>query len=240
MQTISEDQVLDGRTVLVVKPEGEGPWPGVVMLHEIFGLDEVMRRLAARVAAMGYLVLAPDLLGQGPWLRCVRSAFTAFSAREGKPFELIEACRQQLLVRPDCTGKVGAIGFCFGGGFALLLAADGYQAVSVNYGMIPDDIDAIAAKAGPIVASYGGRDRMARDVPKLETALAAHEVPHDVKVYPPAGHCFLNDAPVGPLPMRVLTRPLKLASGVGPEPGSAEDAWGRIESFFAVHLRTGA
>lgn len=236
MQTISEDQVLDGRTLLIARPVGEGPWPGVVMMHEVFRLDDVMRRTAAKLASLGYLVMAPDLIGEGPWLKCVRLAFKSFDAREGKPFELIEAARQQLISRDDCTGKVGAIGFCFGGGFALLMAGQGYQAVSVNYGTIPTDIGKLAADMGPVLGSFGGKDkRITKEVPALRLALEANDVPHDVKVYPEAGHCFMNDGPVGPPLMRAGAPVLKRV-GVGPEPAAAADSWERIETFFGEHL----
>jgi carboxymethylenebutenolidase len=171
METRTADIVLDGRTVVSARPDASGPWPGVVMLHEGWGIDDVLRRHAVRLASAGYLVYAPDLLGEGPWLRCVVSTFRAFQARAGKPFELIESCRQALRADPDCTGKVGVIGFCMGGGFALLLSAEGYDAASVNYGMVPSDIDELAARAGPIVASYGGRDWTARRDAQLVMSL---------------------------------------------------------------------
>jgi carboxymethylenebutenolidase len=236
METRTADIVLDGRTVVSARPDGSGPWPGVVMLHEGWGIDDVLRRHAVRLASAGYLVYAPDLLGDGPWLRCVVSTFRAFQARAGKPFQLIDSCRQQLRADPDCTGKVGVIGFCMGGGFALLLSAEGYDAASVNYGMVPSDIDELAARAGPIVASYGGRDWTAKSVPALREALRTHDVPHDVEVYPAAGHCFLNDKPNGPL----LFRPVAKLAHAGPEPMSAADAWRRIEAFFVEHLGAGA
>jgi carboxymethylenebutenolidase len=236
METRAVDIVLDGRTVVSARPDASGPWPGVVMLHEGWGIDDVLRRHAVRLASAGYLVYAPDLLGEGPWLRCVVSTFRAFQARAGKPFQLIESCRQQLRADPDCTGKVGVIGFCMGGGFALLLSVEGYDAASVNYGMVPSDIDELAARAGPIVASYGGRDWTAKSVPALRDALRTHDVPHDVEVYPAAGHCFLNDKPNGPL----LFRPVAKLAHAGPEPVSAADAWRRIEAFFAEHLGAGA
>jgi carboxymethylenebutenolidase len=233
METAAEDVKVDGRTVVVAGPTGTGSWPGVVMIHEAWGIDDVLRRQADRLAAAGYLVLAPDLLGEGMWLRCVVATFRAFQARSGRPYELIESCRQRLLADPACNGKVGVIGFCMGGGFALVLAADGFQASSVNYGEVPSDIDEIASRACPIVASYGARDRRTTaGVPKLQAALAAHDVPHDVKIYPRAGHSFLNDEPNGP---RVF-RPVAKLMHAGPEPVAAADAWRRIEAFFAEHL----
>jgi carboxymethylenebutenolidase len=232
MDTRALDIVVDGRTVVTARPVASGPWPGVVMLHEGWGIDDVLRRQADRLASAGYLVYAPDLLGEGSWLRCIRTVFKAFQARSGKPFELIESCRNELKTDPDCTGKVGVIGFCMGGGFALLLSADGYDAASVNYGPVPSDIDELAARSCPIIASYGGRDWMARGVPALRDALRTHHVSHDVEVYPAAGHSFLNDKPNGPL----LFRPMVKLSHAGPEPISASDAWRRIEAFFAEHL----
>ena len=140
VETRAVDVVVDGRTVVTARPVAAGPWPGVVMLHEGWGIDDVLRRHADRLASAGYLVNAPDLLGEGAWLRCIRVTFKAFQARAGKPFEMIESCRKQLRAHRDCTGKVGVIGFCMGGGFALLLSAQGYHAASVNYGPVPPDI----------------------------------------------------------------------------------------------------
>jgi carboxymethylenebutenolidase len=233
METRAEDVQIDGRTVVVARPTATGPWPGVVMIHEAWGIDAVLRRQADKLAAAGYLVFAPDLIGDGMWLRCVVATFRAFQARSGRPFELIESCRQRLITEPGCTGKVGVLGFCMGGGFALLLAADGFQASAVNYGIVPSDVDDIASRACPIVASYGGKDRRtSAPVPVLEAALAAHGVAHDVRIYPSAGHSFLNDAPNGPR----IFRPMARLVHAGPEPVAAADAWRRIEAFFAEHL----
>jgi carboxymethylenebutenolidase len=234
METTAADIVVDGRTVVTARPVASGPWPGVVMLHEGWGIDDVLRRHADRLAAAGYLVYAPDLLGDGSWLRCIRVTFKAFQARAGKPFELIESCRTELRADRSCTGRVGVIGFCMGGGFALLLSAEGYHAASVNYGPVPPDIDKFAERSCPIVASYGGRDWMVRGVTPLREALRAHGVPHDIEVYPAAGHAFLNDKPNGPLAFRPVVKLLH----AGPEPVSAADAWRRIEAFFDGHLNS--
>jgi carboxymethylenebutenolidase len=121
-----------------------------------------------------------------------------------------------------------------GGGFALLAGPRGFDAGAVNYGMIPEDLDAALAGSCPLVGSYGGRDiRLAKQVPRLEEALTRLDIPHDVRIYPAAGHSFLNDAPTGPR----LLRPLMRVGHVGPEPASAADAWRRIEQFFEAHLR---
>lgn len=219
---------------VLARPHGDGPWPGVAMLHEAFGLDDVMRRQARRLAWSGYLVLLPDLFSQGGPRRCLVATFRALMKGQGRAFADIEASRRHLLARPDCSGRIGVIGFCMGGGFALLTATRGFDVSAPNYGMLPRDLDRAVSGACPVVASFGGRDRMLRGAAtKVEGALERAGVPHDVREYPDAGHSFLNDSEAGPGWMRPLMR----VSGAGPEPASARDAWARIEGFFAEHLR---
>jgi carboxymethylenebutenolidase len=217
----------------LASPAGTGPWPAVVMIHEIFGLDDVMRRHADRLAGLGYLTLAVDLFSAGGTARCLVTTMTAMIRGHGRAFADISVAREYLAGSSDCTGKIGVIGFCLGGGFALLSAGDGYEAAAVNSGPLPRPLDETLAAACPIVASYGGRDRSLRGAAgRLDAALEKAGVTHDVKEYPTAGHAFLNDAEAGPRALRPLLR----VAGIGPEPESAKDAWGRIETFFAAHL----
>ena len=129
------------------------------MIHEAWGIDDVLRRQAARLASAGYVVLAPDLLGEGLRVRCMAAAMKALQTRQGRAFEVVEACRTWLLEQPDTTDKVGVIGFCMGGGFAVVLASRGFDVSSVNYGMVPDDVDEVLRGACPVVGSYGAKDK---------------------------------------------------------------------------------
>lgn len=215
-------------------PSGEGPWPALVLVHEVFGLDDEMRRHADRLASMGHLVLAPDLLARGRRVVCLAQTFRALRRGRGRTFDDIEAVRASVLGDPRCSGAAGVIGFCLGGGFALILAGrPGWDAAVVNYGALPSDLSALDG-ACPVVASYGGRDRYLRGAASaLESALAERGVEHDVEEYPAAGHSFLNvhtDVPWYAAPVS------RLVMRVGHEPASADDAWRRIGDFLGRHL----
>jgi carboxymethylenebutenolidase len=226
--------VTKGYLAVPGEPGTAGPgrrWPGVVVIHEIFGLTDSIREHADRLASAGYLAFAPDLYAGKPWVRCVRGAIAQVRSGSGPAFTALEAARAWLASRPDCSGRTGVIGFCLGGGFALLCAPrDGFTAASVNYGEVPEDAETALEGACPVVASYGARDPMGMKHPeRLEKALTVLGVPHDIKVYPNAGHRFMTEAS-GPL------APLASFARMGYQPHAAEDAWRRILGFFGDHL----
>lgn len=217
----------------LAEPDGVGPFPGVVMIHEAFGLDDVMRRQADRLAAAGYLTLAVDLYSDGGPRRCLVATMRSLGSGEGRAFIDVATARAWLREDAKCTGKVGVIGFCMGGAFALMAANDGFDAASVNYGQLPRDLPGALEGACPMVANYGGKDRtLPGAAAKLESALTNLGIEHDVKEFPTAGHAFMNDAPAGPKVLRPLMRVL----GIKPDPAAAPEAWRRIEDHFAKHL----
>jgi carboxymethylenebutenolidase len=220
----------------VAQPGTSRPWAAVLVIHEIFGLNRDIRRLSDRIASMGYLALAPDFYGGGKWARCARPALRQLDAGRGELFDAIDSARGWLAARDDCTGAVGVIGFSLGGGLALLGASRyDFAVASVNYGEVPEDAERKLAGACPLVASYGARDRAMKGRPeRLETALAAAGVVHDVKTYPDAGHSFLS---VERYPREVRMLGKLMGMHAGPSEGAAEDAWRRIDAFFGAHLR---
>lgn len=214
-------------------PAGPGPWPGVVVIHDALGLSTDTRAQADWLAAEGFLAVAPDLFH---WAR--RALCLWALIRGWRPLGELDLTRAWLARRPDCTGRVGVMGFCMGGGFALMLAPDhDFAAASVNYGGLDEATAAALPRACPIVASYGARDRWpgVRGVPdRLEPVLAEAGIAHDIKVYPGAGHGFINRH--GPADLSVGDRVLaKLVAAAYHEP-SAEDARRRILAFFHEHL----
>ncbi|MCA1224615.1 dienelactone hydrolase family protein [Saccharopolyspora sp. 6M] len=209
---------------------GAPPWPGVVVVHDAFGMTEDARAITDRFAAEGYLAIAPDLYTRGGFARCVRTVFRQLSTGSGQAFEDVEAARRALADREDCTGKVGVVGFCMGGGFALLAAPRGFDAAAPYYGQVPHDRSVLDG-ACPVVASFGGKDRALRGAADLlESHLTELGVPHDVEEYPDAGHGFANKLKVGPF------GPLLRVAGIGYDREADEDAWRRVLSFFAEHL----
>ena len=229
--TLTTDRGTVLRGHLAVPPTGEGPWPAVVVLHEAFGLTDDVRDHADRLAAAGYLALAPDLYSDGGVLRCLKGTFSALLAGQGPAVDDVLAARAWLAARPDATGRVGVIGFCMGGGFALVTAAKGFDAAAPAYGVLPRDPRAALAGACPVVGSYGRKDRGLRGTAgRLEGVLTELGVEHDVKEYPDAGHSFMNRHSVGPFAV------LERVAGLSHHHPSAEDAWGRVLRFFAEHL----
>ena len=230
---ITQVQITPELTGALAVPEGEGPWPAVVMVHEVFGIDDNMRAQMTRLASAGYVVLMPDLYSRGGARKCLTATFKALSTGTGQAFEDIEQAKQLVTSRPDTTDKVGVIGFCMGGGFALLLANDGYDAANANYGMLPSNMDEALAGACPILGNYGGKDKQLKDAKeRLDSSLTELGVQHDIKVYPEAGHAFMNPKQGGGAVFGTLLR----ISGAKPNPEAAVDAWQRIEGFFAKHL----
>ncbi|SDP62106.1 carboxymethylenebutenolidase [Klenkia soli] len=229
--------VAGGRTMraTLVLPDGEVPaggWPGVLVVHEAFGLTPEITAVGAMFADRGWVAVVPDVVSAGSKVGCLlRTAREMVARRPGPVVDDLVSVQQWLAARDDVApDRTTAIGFCMGGQFALLLgtlAPDGLAAVSANYGQPPaDDVD--LTRCPPVIAGYGERDRfLAGAGPALEARLAAAGVEHEVHTYPGAAHSFLTGD------HRLL--------GFVPLPGTrytasaAEDAWPRIFAFLERH-----
>jgi carboxymethylenebutenolidase len=212
------------------------PHPGVLVVHELMGLNDDIRRISSVFADNGFVALAPDLLGAGFKPLCMARFMQGMgNTATGRPYREMAAFQdwlgRQAYVDAD---RLGMAGFCVGGGFTILYASKGdrpLRAIAPFYGSLPAD-DSIIPALCPTVASYGGRDATVRGIPeRLEAGLREAGIPGDVKVYPEAGHSFMS-------------RHGGLLGAVGPrtpmhsafDEEASADAWARVLGFFGEHL----
>lgn len=222
-----------GLRALAMDPTTPAPWPGMVVLHEAAGLNLDIKRIVEHLVGLGYATVAPDLFSGGAKPLCiaraVRDAFIDPSSRTTT--DHIEDVRQWLAAREQVDEqRIGVIGFCMGGGFAVVAAARSpFAAAAVNYGRVPNDTSLLEGSC-PVVANYGAEDRLIpRGTPeRLVAALTDQGVPVDVEVIEGVGHSFMNHEPA-----------IAAALGIGFDVVASDRAWDRIERFFAQHLGSG-
>jgi carboxymethylenebutenolidase len=232
--TLSDGGVLHAE---LFAPDGGGPSPGVVVLHELPGFNDDIRRIAGRFADAGYVALAPDLYSHGSRIVCLsRVMVDLMRGSIAREIGDILAAREALATRSEVNSqRIAVAGFCMGGGFALIAATQpGFRAAAVNYGEVPKDrshLDGVC----PVVASYGARDRVfGRNQPeRLERYLAALGVPRDIKTYDNAGHSFFSQYNGWQGWLARVPTPL----AVGYDAAAAEDGWRRMLAFFDEHVR---
>ncbi|MFG1959872.1 dienelactone hydrolase family protein [Nonomuraea sp. NPDC049028] len=228
----------DSLAATVALPEGTAPvagWPGVVVVHEIYGVEPDMLEVMDLFAERGYAAVLPDLYSHGTRIACLaRAMHQLATGKPGRPTADIDATRRWLAGRADVDGaRLGVIGFCMGGGFALAYAAGappGVRAASVNYGAVPRRQEELRSVC-PVVGSYGGRDQGFRSHGRrLQEHMAALGIEHDVEIYPEAGHSFMTDGhhPIAKLALFPLRHGLVRSA--------ADDAWQRTFGFFDQHV----
>ena len=219
----SGDETVNG---FLVTPEGKGPFPAVIVIHEWWGLDGWVKEQARALGKEGYVALAVDLY-RGKVTDKQEEAHQLMSGLPpDRAMRDLKAAFNFLASRPDVReDRIGAIGWCMGGRYALALATEEPRlaAVVAYYGAPPTDAAAIAKIKAPMLGNYGAEDKgpSPEQVKAFEAALKKAGKTVDIKIYPGAGHAFANpNNPWG-----------------GYREAAAKDAWSRTVAFFAKHLR---
>ena len=208
-------------------PAGDGPFPALVIIHEWNGLQDRVRQLADDFAAEGYVTLAADLF-QGRTGSNREENMALVREAQSDPAKMVanlNAAVAYLKGRPDVTGRVGAMGWCFGGGVALSFGLDGdnHDATAVFYGRLVDDPEALARLDHEVYGTFAALDSgpSPESVAAFEAALRAAGVEHDLHIYDDVDHGFW---------LRVDGDPETRAA-------PAADAWSRLKSYLDRTLR---
>jgi carboxymethylenebutenolidase len=200
------------------------PLPGLIVVHEWWGLNDGVRAMADRLAAEGYIVLAVDLFG-GKTADFPADARELMLAVLQKPQLAEDNLRQAYQFIRDTGGapRIGSLGWCFGGAWALntaLLFPEELDAAVIYYGQVPADEDRLAPLNVPILGLFGENDRgvPVQSVRSFEKALDKLGKNYEIEVYPGVGHAFANP------------------SGTGYNARVAGKAWDRTVEFLRKHL----
>jgi carboxymethylenebutenolidase len=204
--------------------DGHGSHPGVVVIHEAYGLNDNIKDITRRFAESGYVALAVDLFADRNKALCMARYMAGMLRgsvdRPGVPD--LKLALSHLMTLPEVDPqRVGAIGFCMGGSFAIAWACtdERLKAIAPFYASNPKPLAEAVARLCPVVGSYPGRDFTARAGRDLAAELTRRQIEHDIKIYPDARHSFFS-------PGRSFNE------------AAAADSWKRVMEFFSAHLVT--
>lgn len=221
----------DGRTVtgyLSRPKEKDHPLPGILVIHEWWGLNDNVRAMTRRLAAEGYVALAVDLYGGEVAETPDQARALVRTVDPKRALQNLEGAREHLAARLGATGdredRIGVIGWCFGGGWSLRAALDmpdGIDAAVVYYGQPVTDRAELAKLKAPLLGIFGADDGSipVASVKQLESTLRELGKDVEIHVYEGAGHAFANP------------------SGTHYVPQAAEAAWNETVAFLAEHLQ---
>jgi carboxymethylenebutenolidase len=219
----SGDETVNG---FLVTPEGKGPFPAVLVIHEWWGLNGWVKDQARALANDGYAALAVDLYRGKVTDKQEEAHQLMMGTPRDRALRDLKAAYAYLQGRPDVNkAKIGAIGWCMGGMYALALAVEepALAAAVAYYGAPPTDPAAIAKIKAPVLGNFGGDDKgpSPEQVKAFEAAMKSAGKTVDVKIYEGAGHAFANP-----------NNPWK-----GYREAAAKDAWARTTAFLAKYLK---
>ena len=206
-------------------PAGDGPFPALLVIQEWWGLDAQTKSIADRFAAEGYLAFSPDvyhgeLAAAGDGDKAM-SLVTKYSPTAPDDLEKVFEGFQK---HPQCSGKIGSVGFCFGGRMSLVLGIRRpLNAVCTFYGGGMQTIfDQMHTLRAPVLGLFGDADQSipVGTVEQFAKLLESLNIEREVIIYPNSGHAFFRDSDPNVY-----------------KPEASKDAWERVKNFFAKHLK---
>lgn len=218
----------DTRGYLAV-PEGEGPFPALVIVHEWDGLKDRVRQVADDLAAEGYVTLAADLFGGRTGANPEENMALVRETQDDMETVIanLDAAVSLLRARDDVTGRVGAMGWCFGGGIALSFGLDGvnHEATAIFYGRLVDDPERLAGMDHEVYGTFARLDQgpSPEQVEAFEAALESAGIENDLHVYDDVNHGFW----------------LRVDGAPETRTGPALDAWQRLKAYLDRTVRSG-
>ncbi|NND86290.1 MAG: dienelactone hydrolase family protein, partial [Nitrosopumilus sp.] len=221
--TVSEDVKYFGNAFgYLAKPVSNGEYPGIIMIHEWWGLNGNIKEMADKLASHGYVVLAVDLYDGkvATTSEQARQLITQHDAKKG--LDNMNAAIS-FLNENYPTEKIGSIGWCFGGGQSLNLGIenDAMDATVIYYGSLVTDADKLSEIDWPVLGIFGELDQgiPVETVNKFEDMLNELEIPNEIHIYPGVNHAFANP------------------SGERYAPSESKDAWSKTISFLDSNLK---
>ncbi len=223
-ETVSYDWPKGKATGYLARPKAMGKRPVVIVIHQNRGLNPHIMDVARRYAVEGYLAFAPDLLSVAGGTPATDDGARDAHAAANKDDMLAAAIAAAAFVKThaESNGKVGSVGFCYGGGVIdqMALNSQNVDASVAYYGPVPADKSKVASIKGPLLLHYAGIDTFVNPgIPAWEEALKAAGKKYTIHMYPNVNHSFSDDT-----------------AGARFDKAAADLAWTRTLAFFRENL----
>lgn len=222
--------------VYVGIPDGDGIWPAALVISDARGMTADLRNQVDWLASIGYLAAAPDLVYPGGRTRCLFSTMRQALKGEGAVSDDFETVRRWLADHESSTGRVAVAGFCFDGGFALLLAGKGaFDVAGADYDGFTTGALASLAKSCPVLGKHKALGKGLKKQPaQIAEVLWAHSISYDLEAYSASGQSFMNDSlDTAASRWELVLGEMSTADCQRP---AAQDTRRRIKSFFDAQM----
>lgn len=206
----------------LARPSDNGNYPGIVLIHEWWGLNDNMKDTAKDLASHGYVVLAVDLF-EGEVATDAKKAMELVGSFDQEKATSNMNLATEYLIENHNTEKIGSIGWCFGGAQSLNLALnnENMDATVIYYGQLTSDEDLLSSINWPVLGIFGELDQgiPPEQVKKFESSLNDLQIPNEIVIYPGVDHAFANP------------------TGTRYAPVEADDAWNKTLNFLDTILK---